>query len=108
MDDGLWQIKKGTTVPKLKGRMDAGTKIANPEIMDEGFQPIEKEYSLGVTRFCAQVKHKNQPLNISLLVPHVYNFAVACLQIRLNSEAQITRGKTSCSKSVPRQTAAWE
>lgn len=63
---------------------------------------------LGVTRLCAQVKHKNWPLNVSLLVPRLYDFAVACLQIYLNNEAQITRGKTFHYRSVPRQIAAWE
>lgn len=35
--------RKGATIPKLEGQMDAGTKIATAEIADEGFQPIAKE-----------------------------------------------------------------
>lgn len=45
LQDGRWLLahKRRATLPKLKGQMDAGTKIANPEILDEGFQPIGKE-----------------------------------------------------------------
>lgn len=44
LEDGRWPLanRRGATLPKLKGWMDAGTKIANPEIIDEGFQPIGK------------------------------------------------------------------
>lgn len=36
LEDGKWPLpnKRGATVPKLKWQTDAGTKIANPEIMD--------------------------------------------------------------------------
>lgn len=45
LEDGRWPLanKRGATVPKLKGQMDAGTERANPEIMHGGFQPIGKE-----------------------------------------------------------------
>lgn len=38
--------QRRAAVPKLEGRMDEDTKMTNPEIMDEGFQPIGKEDGL--------------------------------------------------------------
>lgn len=45
LENESWPLanKKGATIPKLEGQMDAGTKIATAEITGEGFQPTAKE-----------------------------------------------------------------
>lgn len=60
--------------------MDEDTKMTNPEIMDEGFQPIGKEDGLSWCNIFLCSGETQEPAieHISLLVPRLYGFAIAC------------------------------
>lgn len=75
LEDGKWPLanKRGATVPKLKWQMDAGTKIANPEIMDQSFQPLRKEDGSSWSNWVLCSSEKQEPA--------IYQFPVGATSV---------------------------